>query len=162
MTKTTVTLEKKVAETLRVKRRSLAVSESCSGGLLSHRLTNIPGSSQWFVCGIVAYSNQVKRSVLKIPPSVLTKHGAVSEPVAKTMALHVRKIFRADYGIGITGIAGPGGGSKTKPVGLVCIAVSGRKTGVCQVFQFRGKRQSIKNQSCRKALQILLDFIHEQ
>ncbi|MCG2817113.1 MAG: competence/damage-inducible protein A, partial [Candidatus Aminicenantes bacterium] len=117
-------LEEVVGTLLRARKETLAAAESCTGGLLSHRLTNIPGSSDYFLMGVVTYSNSAKISLLDIPDQLIERHGAVSLPVASAMAEGIRKTAGADYGLGITGIAGPGGGTTAKPVGLVCIALA--------------------------------------
>src|SRR3990167_3696143 len=116
-------IEKKIAQLLTAQKKTLSVAESCSGGLLCQRLTNIPGSSCFLKLGLVVYSNDAKIKFLKIFPQTLKKHGAVSQIVARQMAENVRKIFQTDFGIAITGIAGPGGGSVAKPVGLTFIAL---------------------------------------
>lgn len=144
-----------IAKLLLKKKQTIAVAESCTGGLLSHRLTNIGGSSKFFWLGITVYDNKAKIKLLKIPTSILKKHGAVSHAVATLMAQNVRKILNTDFGIGITGIAGPSGGSKLKPVGLVFIAVASKNDIITQEFHFEGQRLSIKNQAATKALEML-------
>lgn len=104
---------------------TLTVAESCTGGLLGERLTRVPGSSEYFLGGVIVYTNQLKSDLLGIPPALVEEHGAVSEPVARAMAESVRRVLRSGYGIGITGVAGPGGGSEAKPVGTVHIALAG-------------------------------------
>jgi nicotinamide-nucleotide amidase len=109
---------------LRDQGKSLAVAESCTGGLIAQKLTDVPGSSDYFLGGVVAYSNAAKVSLLGVPEALLREHGAVSEPVACKMAEGVRARFGADFGIATTGISGPGGGSEEKPVGLVYVALA--------------------------------------
>ncbi len=152
-------LEKKVAVLLLEKRKTVAVAESCSGGLLSHRLTNIPGSSKYFKGAVVAYSNHIKSSILKVPSSLLRKYGAVSESIATQMAKNVRRLFKTDFGIAITGIAGPTGGTKNKPVGLNYIAVSTNSKTLCLQCRFKGNRLAIKRQATTQALKTLLEFL---
>jgi len=118
------TLEGAVAKLLVASRRTVAVAESCTGGLLGHRLTNVPGSSAYFRGGVVAYANDLKRSLLRVPQELLNAHGAVSEWVAEAMARGVREAFTADLGLAITGIAGPSGATPEKPVGLVHVALA--------------------------------------
>ena len=148
-------IEKRVAQLLTAQKKTLSIAESCSGGLLCHRLTNIPGSSHFLKLGLIAYSNDAKIKFLKIPLQILNKHGAVSQPAARQMAKNVRKFLQTDFGVGITGIAGPGGGSAVKPVGLTFIALSTKKKVVCRKFIFKGNRLSIKSQAANQALEIL-------
>src|SRR5262245_17600807 len=117
-------LEAVVAELLKAHHLTIATAESCSGGLLSSRLTDIPGSSAYMQQGVVCYSNESKTALAGVPPALIEEHGAVSEPVAKAMAAGIRGRASTDVGVGITGIAGPGGGTPEKPVGTVAIAVS--------------------------------------
>jgi nicotinamide-nucleotide amidase len=119
------TLEKVVGELLRQASATLALAESCTGGLVSERLTRVPGSSDYFLGGAVTYTNELKTRLVGVPPEMLAEHGAVSEPVARSMAEGVRRALGSDYGIGITGVAGPGGGSEAKPVGTVHLALAG-------------------------------------
>jgi PncC family amidohydrolase len=140
-------------------RQTLAIAESCTGGLLSSVLTRNSGSSKFFILGVVVYSNFAKQRFLKVPKSMLNKHGAVSRPVAITLAKNIRKIVKTDYGIGITGIAGPAGGTTVKPVGTVFICVSSETKLICRRFHFKGSRSSIRQQSCLWALKLLQQII---
>lgn len=149
-------IERKIAQLLTAQKKTLSVAESCSGGLLCHRLTNIPGSSHFFKFGLVVYSNASKIKFLKISIPTIKKYGAVSRPVARQMAENVRKIFQTDFGIAITGIAGPDGGSPAKPVGLIFIALSTKKKTVCENFVFKGNRLRIKSQAATQGLKMLL------
>jgi nicotinamide-nucleotide amidase len=117
-------LEEVVGRLLKKQRKTLAVAESCSGGLVSHRLTNVPGSSEYFLEGAIAYSDAAKTDLLAVPPDLIGTHGAVSFPVARAMASGIRRRARADFGLAVTGIAGPAGGSPEKPVGLVFTALA--------------------------------------
>jgi len=117
-----------VHKSLLKKGKTLAVAESCTGGIVSSMLTQLPGSSAYFLLGVVTYSNQAKQSILRIPSKLITTKGAVSREVAQKMAQSVRLVSGADFGIGITGVAGPSGGTKRKPKGTVFIAVSQEKT----------------------------------
>ncbi len=148
-------LEQVVGELLREKGKTLAVAESCTGGLLADRITNIPGSSDYFLMGAVTYSNEAKIKVLGVRPEDIEKYGAVSEEVAAQMAEGVRKLAGSDFGIGITGIAGPGGATPRKPVGLVYVGLS--YDGGIEVVRnrFTGTRLQIKFQSTQKALDML-------
>lgn len=148
-------LVKKVAKLLLKKRVKLAIAESCTGGLISHLLTNIPGSSKYFKLGIVAYHVQSKVSLLKIPKKLLKMKTAYSEEVACQMAKRVKKIASSDIGLGVTGIAGPKGGRKFNPAGTVYIAFISKKKCICKKFHFKGKREKIKKLTVNQALKIL-------
>ena len=137
-------------------RLRVAVGESCTGGLVMARLVDVPGSSGYVEAGIVAYSNAVKRAVLGVPPGVLEAHGAVSEAVALAMADGARRVGGADLGVGVTGVAGPGGGTDAKPVGTVCIAVAGPGTAeVATTVRLPGDRAMVRGQAARIALDLL-------
>jgi len=140
---------------LRGDKKTLAVAESCTGGLMGHRITNVPGSSDYFIQGVIAYSNEAKKGLLDVPSDLIEKHGAVSYQVAQAMAQEVRKKAQADLGVGITGIAGPTGGTPEKPVGLVYVAFAWEEG--CDVTKnlFLGKREAIKFQSSQKALDMI-------
>lgn len=139
--------------------RSVAVAESCTGGLLSKLLTDHSGSSKYFILGVVCYSNKSKQFILKIPPALIRKNGAVSKPVAINLAKNIRKLAKTEFGIGVTGIAGPTGGTSAKPVGTVFIAIASKNKTICKKFRFKGTRNSIRKQSCLKALELLKQFI---
>lgn len=136
-------------------KKTVAVAESCTGGKASSCLTRNPGSSRYFMLGIVAYSNKSKSKMLKIPLSLIKKEGAVSKIVACLMAKSIRKIAGTDIGLGITGIAGPAGGTLKKPVGTVYIALNCKFKAVCKKFILKGSREEIRKQSCEKALELL-------
>jgi PncC family amidohydrolase len=140
--------------------KTVATAESCTAGLLSSLLTQLPGSSRYFILGITSYSNQVKQNVLRIPASAIRRRGAVSKETALLMAQNVRKLAQADLGISITGIAGPGGGTARKPVGTVFIALSAKNKNSCKKFLFKGKRNAIRKQASLKALKLLNAHIH--
>jgi len=146
------TLEQACGMLLSEKHLTIAIAESCSGGLLSHRLTNVPGSSSYFYRGYVVYSNQAKIEDIGVPSSLLAQHGAVSEEVAHALAVGVRKNSNTDIGIGITGIAGPSGGSEQKPVGLVYIGISNSQHTQVKKYLFSGDREVIKTLSTQSAL----------
>jgi PncC family amidohydrolase len=139
---------------------TLAAAESCTGGLVGHRLTNVPGSSACFLGGVIAYDNGVKAHVLGVDEGLLEREGAVSEPVAVAMALGVRRLLNADLGVSVTGIAGPSGGTPEKPVGTVFIALADR-TGhtVVRSFRWEGDRQANKERSAQAALDLLCDHV---
>ena len=133
-----------------------AVGESCTGGLVMARLVDVPGSSAYLDAGVVAYSNAVKQAVLGVAPAVLEDHGAVSEAVALAMAEGARRVGGADLGVGVTGVAGPGGGTEAKPVGTVCIAVVGPGTAeAATTVRLPGDRAMVRGQAARIALDLL-------
>jgi nicotinamide-nucleotide amidase len=137
------------------KRKTVTVAESCTGGQLSNLLTCLSGSSQYFILGVVAYNNKVKQGVLSIPASLIAKNGAVSLPVACLMAKSVRKLAGTDFGIGITGIAGPTGATPGKPVGTVFIAIDSKNKKICQKFHFTGNRSAVRKKAALKSLDLL-------
>lgn len=141
-------------------RKTIATAESCSGGLIAHRLTNVPGASTPFIGGVVAYSNGVKEGLLGVPAELLASHGAVSEPVARAMAEGVRARLGTDWSVAVTGIAGPGGGSPEKPVGLVFMAVAGPGGTRAARFQFAGDRESVKSQTAEAALELVWESLN--
>ncbi len=134
---------------------TLAVAESCTGGLITHLLTETPGISASFLLGVVSYSNEAKINRLGVPRETIEEHGAVSGEVALEMASGVRKAAGSDWGIGVTGIAGPGGGTTEKPVGLVYIALSGPDGRHVREFRFSGNRSEIKQKAAGEALDII-------
>ncbi len=138
---------------------TLAIAESCTGGRICDRITDVPGSSEHFKGGIVAYSNDSKLKFLNVPHDTIKAHGAVSEECAREMAAGVAKAFNADVGVSVTGIAGPGGATPQKPVGLVFIGLSWRKEHLVFRYMFDGERKSIKAQATEEALQLVLDIL---
>jgi nicotinamide-nucleotide amidase len=148
-------LEVVVGRLLKSHRETLSTAESCTGGLLAHRLTNVPGSSDYFLGGVVAYTNEMKAEELQVPIDHIRKFGAVSPQVAKAMASGIRSRTGSHYGLSITGIAGPGGGSEEKPVGLVYIALAAEPGVEVLKSQFLGNREQVKFQSSQKALDLL-------
>ena len=154
-----MTRAEKTANLLKKSKKTLAIAESCTGGLLAHQLTNIPGSSQFLKAAVIAYSNEAKTKLLKVPGPTIHQFGAVSAQTAMAMAQGARNLLRADYGISITGIAGPGGGSKAKPVGLTYIAVATTLETLCLKCQFTGSRLKIKSAAASEALRLLQEFL---
>lgn len=146
------TLEEVVGRELRRQGKSLAVAESCSGGLICHRLTNISGSSDYFQGGVVTYSNRAKMDLLTVPADTLKQHGAVSPDTATAMARGVQKLFHADFGLAVTGIAGPTGGTPTKPVGLVFVGLATPRRVETRRHQFPGDRERVKVLTAETAL----------
>lgn len=134
---------------------TLALAESCTGGMIAARITALPGSSIYFAGGVVAYSNQVKQSLLRIPELLLVQHGAVSEPVARAMAEGARQVIGSTVALAVTGIAGPDGGTSEKPVGTVFIAVADQHGSDVQRFQFYGDRGQVRDQTVEEGLVML-------
>ena len=151
--------EVSISKLLIKKGRTIAIAESCTGGLLTNLLTNISGSSRYLLLGIVAYSNQSKTSLLKIPALLIKRHGAVSSHISQLMAKKVRAIASSDYGIGITGVAGPLGGTPTKPIGTVFISIATRGKVVTKKFNFSGNRLMVKRKTVLKAISLLRKLI---
>jgi nicotinamide-nucleotide amidase len=147
-----LTLEELVGRRLREQHLTLAVAESCTGGLICHRLTNISGSSDYFMGGVVTYSNQAKLDLLRVEPGTLAANGAVSAETARAMALGVREIFHTPLGLAVTGIAGPTGGGPGKPVGTVYIGLASPRGVEARHHLFRGSREEIKTLSAQSAL----------
>lgn len=148
-------IEERVGHLLRERGWRLAVAESCTGGLIAHRITNIPGSSDYFDGGIVSYSNGAKIGLLRIPGEIIKTHGAVSRQTAIAMAEGIKRLRDTEIGLGVTGIAGPTGGTETKPVGLVYIAVSYPGGTECKEFRFEGDRKGIKFKTSEAALDMI-------
>lgn len=156
-----IRMEEVVGMLLEVKKRSLAVAESCTGGLISHLLTNVPGISRRFLEGVIAYSNQAKVNILKVPQEIIHRYGAVSSQTAEAMAQGVKKLARSHLGLAITGIAGPGGGSIEKPVGLVYIALADGRGVNSRRERFLGEREEIKARAAQTALDMLRRYLIE-
>ena len=148
-------LEEVVGRLLRDRGQRVAVAESCTGGLVASRLTDVAGSSDYVHAGWVAYSNDAKVELLGVEPSLIRAHGAVSEPVADAMACGAMARAGVDYGLGVTGIAGPGGGTTDKPVGTVCVALAGAAGTRVRTLRFPGERAQVKFQSSQAALDML-------
>ena len=153
-------LTQQLAQILLAKGFKIALAESCTGGLLAAHLTSLAGSSDWFERGFVTYSNQAKEESIGVPKELIERHGAVSEEVARAMAEGVLNHSLAQVSVAITGIAGPGGGSANKPVGMVCFAWGIQENNLIQIRshtkQFSGDRQSIREQACVYAIESLL------
>jgi nicotinamide-nucleotide amidase len=153
-------LAKRLGARLMMKGIKLATAESCTGGWIAKVLTDIAGSSDWFECAIVSYSNEAKKHFLKVPDGILIDNGAVSENTVLAMQQGIFMETRADAGISVSGIAGPGGGSEEKPVGTVWIAVSLRNQMVhTQKFLFEGDRNLVRLQAVEAALRSLLELV---
>ncbi|MCX5669209.1 MAG: CinA family protein [Candidatus Omnitrophica bacterium] len=135
--------------------KTISVAESCTGGELCSLLTSLSGSSSYFILGVVTYSNKSKEMVLNIPAKEITRYGAVSRQIAILMAKNIRKKTHTDFGISITGIAGPTGATTTKSIGTVYICLSGRNKNICRKFNFSGNRENIRKKSTQEALRLI-------
>ena len=153
-------LSQKIVNVLRKKGLKISFAESCTGGLLSSSITSISNSSKVFTIGLVTYSNQSKISLLKVPKKIISKHGAVSYETCLSMVKNLNKITKTNISVSITGIAGPKGGTKKKPVGLVFIGIKkGNKTLVKKYLFKNKKRSSIQKVTVNKALNLILSFV---
>jgi nicotinamide-nucleotide amidase len=150
-----VTMEEVAGLALRARGLRVATAESCTGGLVGHRLTNVPGSSAWVMGGVVAYANEVKESLLGVRAGTLAEHGAVSAETAGEMAAGVRRVLGAELGLAVTGIAGPDGGTPEKPVGTVCFGLASEAGTVSARYQLWGTRDWVK----LLASQVALDWL---
>ncbi len=154
-------MEKQLGKILAEKNLTVACAESCTGGLLTGRLTDTPGSSAYVEGSIVSYSNRIKNSVLRVKEDTLKKFGAVSEETAREMATNVREIFKTGIGLSTTGIAGPGGGTPEKPVGLVYIGISDGKKCFVKKYNFSGTRSEIRNSTVNEIISETIKFLNE-
>jgi nicotinamide-nucleotide amidase len=154
-------LEEVVGRKLQERKATLALAESCTGGLLAHRLTNVSGSSEYFLRGYVTYSNAAKIELLGVPEEIITQHGAVSEACALAMAAGAKKMSSSDYAVAITGIAGPSGGTPEKPVGTVWIALAGPQRVSAKHFLFMNDRLVNKERFAQAALAMLYRALQE-
>lgn len=154
-----MSLEEGIGELLRAGELTLSTAESCTGGLLGHRITDAPGSSDYFLGGVISYSDEAKRTLLQVCQETLLEQGAVSEAAAREMARGVKDLFHSDLALSITGIAGPGGGTREKPVGLVYIALSAPDEELCQRHIWSGDRAENKRRSAEQAMQILKEYM---
>ncbi|MDO9537560.1 MAG: CinA family protein [Thermoplasmata archaeon] len=151
--------EEKLGSLLTARTWTLAVAESCTGGLLAHTITNVPGSSTYFLGGMIAYSDSSKTEILGVPAETIMKNGAVSDRTAMAMAVGIVINFACDFGIAITGIAGPSGGSEQKPVGTVFVGVASEVGEKAKAFHFKGSREEIKAQSVKAAIEFACEFL---
>jgi nicotinamide-nucleotide amidase len=154
-------LEKIIGDLLRKRRWTISISESCTGGLICDRITNISGSSDYFMGGMVTYSNESKAKHLGIPLDYIKRYGAVSPQVARKMAQGVREAFSTTFGLSTTGVAGPTGGTKRSPVGRVFIAISDSKTDFVKKLELNGTRLEIKKQASDKCLEFFYAYIRK-
>ena len=142
------------------KRLTISVAESCTGGLLAHNLTKLPNSSKYFEMGLITYSNQAKTEILKVNKKIIKKYGAVSNQCCKAMAQNLSKISRSKINVSITGVAGPGGGSREKPVGLVYIGIKKGKKLLLKETKFKSKnRNLVQKLTVKEVIKLVLDII---
>jgi PncC family amidohydrolase len=152
-------ISQKIVKLLSKKKLKVSFAESCTGGLLSSTITSISGSSKVFTLGLITYSNQSKINTLKVPKKIITKHGAVSYETCLSMVKNLNKISKTNISVSITGVAGPKGGTKQKPVGLVFIGIKkGNKTLIKKCLFKNKKRNSIQRSTVIKALNLILSF----
>ena len=153
-------LTQKIVKLLSKKKLKISFAESCTGGLLSGAITSISGSSKIFTLGLVAYSNQSKNSILKVPKQIIKKHGAVSIQCCLSMVNNLSKISKSNIAVSITGIAGPSGGTKRKPIGLVYIGIKKGDKVKINRYLFKNKGRSyIQKATVRKSLELILSFL---
>ncbi|MFB0536709.1 MAG: CinA family protein [Anaerolineae bacterium] len=152
-------LEKVVGRLLTEQKLTIALAESCTGGLIAHRLTNVPGSSAYFIGGAVSYANEAKERMLGVSHQTLQEHGAVSEATAREMSRRVRRLLQTDVAMAVTGIAGPSGGTPEKPVGLTYIALATEDLERCERYLWQGDRWANKEQSAEAALGMLREYL---
>jgi PncC family amidohydrolase len=164
----TINLERLVGDLLRQNGLWLATAESCTGGLIASRITDIPGSSDYFLGGVVAYANRIKIAQLGVSATTLEDFGAVSREIVLQMAVGVRERFGADLGLSVSGIAGPGGGTPEKPVGLTWIGLSAAASSAggsdylaAWSYVWPGNRLQVKSQTAEQALRLLYDYLSE-
>ncbi len=152
-------IEAALVDLLIKNKMKVATAESCTGGLISQKITSVPGASECFDCGVVTYSNEQKHKLLGVSDDTLQKYGAVSEQTALEMCQGVRNLAEADFGISVTGIAGPGGGTPQKPVGTVWIGICGNNVHMAECFVFDGDREQVREQTADTALGIVINHI---
>ena len=152
-------LETQIGKLLFQKKLTLSLAESCTGGLIGHRLTNVPGSSEYFMGGVISYAYQAKVNLLGVGWATLRQHGAVSAEVVREMALGARKAFNTDIGLSVSCIAGPGGATPNKPVGTSWCGISYGEVGQVFSFLLEGNRLQVKEQLAQKALETLLTVL---
>ncbi len=150
-----------LVELLIKNKMKLATAESCTGGLIAQKITSVPGASECFDCGVVTYSNEQKHKLLGVSEKTLRQYGAVSEQAALEMCKGVKELADADFGISVTGIAGPGGGTPEKPVGTVWIGICGENIHQAERFIFDGDRQQVRESTANTALKMVENVIKE-
>ena len=155
----TTSLETQIGSLLQAREWKLALAESCTGGLVGNRITDVPGSSDYFLGSVVSYSNEAKVNLLVVSWDTLNSTGAVSRETVIEMARGARRVLNADIAVSVSGIAGPGGGTNEKPVGTTWIGLAVQDGEWARVFQFSGDRVQNKGQAAEAALQMLLDYL---
>lgn len=153
-------IEALLVELLIEEKMKLATAESCTGGLIAQKITSVPGASECFDCGVVTYSNEQKRNLLGVSAETLEQYGAVSEQTALEMCKGVKEVADADFGISVTGIAGPGGGTAEKPVGTVWIGICGKNIHKAEKFLFDGDRNQVRESTANTALNMVMEIIN--
>ncbi|MBQ7096789.1 MAG: CinA family protein [Clostridia bacterium] len=153
-------IEALLVELLVKEKMKLATAESCTGGLIAQKITSVPGASECFDCGVVTYSNEQKSKLLGVSEKTLEKYGAVSMQTALEMCKGVKELANADFGISVTGIAGPGGGTEEKPVGTVWIGICGKNIHRAERFLFDGDRNQVRESTANTALNMVMEIIN--
>ena len=161
VTEKEISMEQFIVEELKAHNLTLSAAESCTGGGLGNTITNIPGSSDVFLGGVVAYSNELKKKLLGVNESTLKKHGAVSKETAEEMAKGVRKLTGSDIAVAVTGIAGPGGAAENKPVGLVFMHLNSEKKDISIYKLFPGSREMVKARTVNYSLNLVREYLKE-
>ena len=162
MTPNEEAVEERLGQVLSENHKTIACAESCTGGLITSRLTDVPGSSAYVPGSIVSYANEIKHRLVGVQEKTLAAFGAVSPQVAQEMAEGIRRVMQTDLGVAVTGIAGPGGGTPEKPVGLVYIAVTGEAGTIVRENHFSGSRREVKRQTSETALEMALQYALRQ
>jgi nicotinamide-nucleotide amidase len=157
-----MTIAENLVKSLSEKKMTCAVAESCTGGGVGNVITSVPGASEVFWGGVISYDNSVKRDVLGVPEDILMKYGAVSAEWAAAMAEGARRLLKTDLAVSVTGIAGPGGGSPEKPVGLVWFGLSTASDVVAEKIIFSGDRETVRSSAVEQAIKMLLDSAEKQ
>lgn len=162
MNEQTLTLAQHLGERLTFRKLTVATAESCTGGGVGQAMTSAPGSSQWYLGGVISYSNELKQQLLGVGLDILSVNGAVSEQTAMAMLEGVLRSTSASIGVSTTGIAGPSGGTEEKPLGTVCFAYGSSKVRYARTFHFDGDRHAVREQSVVMAIKLLLQFIDDE
>jgi nicotinamide-nucleotide amidase len=151
-----------IGQLLTARGETVALAESCTGGLIGHLITEVPGSSAYYLGSVVTYAYQAKERLLAVPHETIVQYGVVSEQVAMAMARGARETFASDIGVSVTGIAGPGGATPSKPVGLTYVALAAEGCETCRRYVWNGDRGANKRSSADAALQLLLDYLESR